>query len=111
MQRGTASGVATEGGPKFFRAAADAVDLERIRIFAAAKRAGIGHEQAARVQFQRVNAGGLEDFGCAFAFPHDGRAAAAALDIEQINVKRTCFRQDGYQNSPLSRRPAGAVTP
>lgn len=105
----TALGSAIEGRPKFLRATADTVYLERVGVLAAAKRAGVCHEQTTSVQFQRVDARGLENFCRAIAFPHDGRAAAAAFDIEQINVKRAYFGGNGYQNNPCFQIPEPSV--
>lgn len=100
------SGVAVEGRQEFFRPAADAVDLYRVGSLAAAEGAGVGHEQAACVQLQRIDARGFKKSGRARAFPHDGRAAAAAFHIEQINVKGAYFRQDGHLYGSLFRFPA-----
>ena len=105
------SGIAVEGREQFFRAAADSVYLHRIRALAAAEGAGVGHEQAACVQLQRIDARSLKKPGGAIAFPHDRRAATAAFNIEQINVKGAHFGQKGNLDGPFCRLPAQSVMP
>ena len=80
--------------------------MHGIRAFAAAEGAGVGHEQTACIQLQRIDARGLKKPGCAVAFPHDRRAAAAAFDIEQVNVKGAYFGQKGNFYGSFFRLPA-----
>lgn len=68
------------------RIAADAKNLDGVMPLAATKGAGICNQQAGRVQFQRVDARYSENIRGLTLFPHDGRAAAAALHVQEFRV-------------------------
>ena len=78
--------IAEIGRAACLRVAADAKNLYGVVSLTATKGAGISHEQAGRVQFQRVNARYPENMCGLALFPHDGRPATAALHIQKFRV-------------------------
>ncbi len=73
-------------GAACFRRGADPENLNRVLALAAAQGAAVRDQQAGGVQFQGINARLFQKARGPALFPHDRRAAAAALHIEQFGV-------------------------
>ena len=68
------------------RRLADATDLQVVGSTLAAHRAAVADKHAGRIQFQGINACGPAQVRGFSAFPHDGRATAAAFHIDHFRV-------------------------
>lgn len=78
--------IAEIGRTARLRVAADSENLDSVVSSAAARGAGVRHQQAGRVQFQRVNARNTENMCGLALLPHNRRTTTSALHIKKFRV-------------------------
>ena len=78
--------IAEIGRTARLRVAADSENLDGVVSFTAARGAGVRHQQAGRVQFQRVNARNAENMCGLALLPHNRRTTTSAFHIQKFRV-------------------------